>query len=202
MGPACAKSALAPSSRNRCWRQARPPASSGHTRLTREAQPINSSPRPIVWVLARWFIYSGAVGLGLGGGGTGGRAGVRVGSGAPRLLMGRGRGPAKPGREDWTALRPEPQGRACWGEVCLVFRCFFFFFYPPHQRFPVKAERDKCTSRGQPGTLGVGAGTVDWILNSQTVAFKSSKRLFTLHTCYSWGRFKIQCRPNGMGMGA
>lgn len=101
MGPVRAKSALAPSSRNRCWRQARPPASSGHTRLAREAQPINSSPRPIVWVPARWFIYSR-----LDGRWRPVRADGRAGEDGVA-------GEARVGQP------PEPQGRACcWGFCC------------------------------------------------------------------------------------
>lgn len=103
MGPVRAKSALAPSSRNRCWRQARPPASSGHTRLAREAQPINSSPRPIVWVPARWFIYSRLEG---GGGQCG--PGWREVAGEDGVA-----GEARVGQP------PEPRGRACcWGFCC------------------------------------------------------------------------------------
>lgn len=65
-------------------------------------------------------------------------------------------------------LSPGPRGRDVGGHSPRVghtgegFVLFLgFFFPPPHQRFPVKAERDKCTSRGQPGSLGVGAGAVD-----------------------------------------
>lgn len=73
-----AKSALAPSGRNRCWRRARPPASPGHTRLTREAQPINSSPRPL----------SGSLPGGLCSPGRGGGAGRRRGGWGHRPLVG------------------------------------------------------------------------------------------------------------------
>ena len=57
------------------------------------------------------------------------------------------------------ASRAPGQGMLGRG-FCLFFKVFFCSL-GPHQRFPVKAEPDRCTSQRPIGTLGVGAGAVD-----------------------------------------